>query len=227
MTTHRTRMALTIGTVLIFFLGGMAAAAGPSRDLSSYVLFGNNGIRARGLRITGGDVGVNQGSLRAHDAVDGPASTLAGDVVSVGGRSRCLELFFTSAVTHAARQCGPGTPFQGPLIDDLAAACGVPDEFPDCSEGSAIEVAAGDQRTLAPGVYGDVDVGGAASRHGRLRLSGGRYVFCSVRFRRGAAIEADSASQVFVTGDVSLGPKSRLGPSDDLAAGDLSVFSEG
>src|SRR5262249_38178246 len=58
-------------------------------------------------------------------------------------------------------------------------------------------------------------------------LTGGSYVFCSLRVRRGAAIEADSASQVFVAGDVSIGPKSRLGPSDDVAAGDLTIFSEG
>src|SRR5262249_39000620 len=116
---------------------------------------------------------------------------------------------------------------EGPLIEDLAAACGIPDEFPDCSAGSAVEVAAGDERTLSPGVYGDVDVGGAASRHGRLVLTGGRYVFCSLRARRGATIEADSASQVFVVGDVTLGPKSRFGPSESLAASDLDLFSHG
>src|SRR5262249_31466908 len=100
-------------------------------------------------------------------------------------------------------------------------------EFPDCSEGSAVEVAAGDERTLPPGVYGDVDVGGAASRHGRLVLSGGSYVFCSLRVRRGATIDADSASPVVVAGGVSIGPKSRLGPSDDVATGDLTIFSAG
>jgi len=63
-----------------------------------------------------------------------------------------------------------------------------------------VDVAAGAERTLPPGVYGDVDVGGAASRHGRLVLTGGRYVFCSLRTRRGSVLEADSAAQVFVAG---------------------------
>ena len=216
MTTFLRRAWVSTAIALVTFLLGTAAAAGPSHDLSTYVLFGDHGIRARGFRIDHGDVGVNQGSLTAHDAVDGPDSALAGDVVSVGGRSRCGQLFFTTAVAHSAPSCGPGTSYVGPLVADLPAACGVPDEFPDCSEGSAVDVAAGDERTLAPGVYGDVDVGGAASRHGRLVLTGGRYVFCSLRTRRGAVLEADSAAQVFVAGDVRIGPRSSLGPAEDL-----------
>ena len=215
MTTLLRRAWVSAAIALVTFLLGTAAAAGPSHDLSTYVLFGDHGIRARGFRIDHGDVGVNQGSLTAHDAIDAPDSTLAADVVSVGGRSQCAELFFTTAVDHAAPSCGPGTSYVGPLVADLPAACGVPDEFPDCSEGSAVDVAAGDERTLAPGVYGDVDVGGAASRHGRLVLTGGRYVFCSLRTHRGAVLEADSAAQVFVAGDVQIGPKSSLGPAED------------
>ena len=216
MTTFLRRAFVSTAIAPVTFLLGTAVAAGPSRDLSTYVLFADHGIRARGFRIDHGDVGVNQGSITAHDTVDGPDSALAGDVVSVGGRSRCRQLFFTTAVAHSAPSCGPGTSYVGPLVADLPAACGVPDEFPDCSEGSAVNVAAGDERTLAPGVYGAVDVGGAASRHGRLVLSGGRYVFCSLRTRRGAVLEADSAAQVFVAGDVRLGPRSSLGPAEDL-----------
>jgi hypothetical protein len=215
-TTLFRRASVLTGIGLVTCLLGTAVASGPSHDLSTYVLVGDHGIRARGFRIDRGDVGVNQGSLRVHDAIDAPDSTLAGDVVSVGGRSRCAQLFFATAVDHAAPSCGPGTPYVGPLIADLPAACGLPADFPDCSEESAVDVPAGDERTLPPGVYGDVDVGGAASRHGRLVLTGGRYVFCSLRTRRGAVLEADSAAQVFVAGDVRIGPKSRLGPAEDL-----------
>jgi hypothetical protein len=222
MTTLFRRAFFSTGIGLVTCLLGTAVASGPSRDLSTYVLFGDQGIRARGFRIDRGDVGVNQGGLRAHDAIDGPDSTLAGDVVSVGGRSRCAELFFTTAVTHAAPSCGPGTSYVGPLIADLQAACGVPDDFPDCNGGASVDVAAGDERTLPPGVYGDVDVGGAASRHGHLVLTGGRYVFCSLRTRRGSVLEADSAAQVFVAGDVRIGPKSSLGPAEDL-----DIFTRG
>src|SRR5262249_28520273 len=171
-TLHHRRASVLTGIALVTCLLGTDVAAGPSRDLSTYVLFGDHGIRARGFRIDRGDIGVNHGELRAHNAIQAPESTLAGDVVSVGGRSRCAELFFTRSVTRAARSCGPGTSYVGPLIADLPAACGVPDEFPDCSAGAAVDVAAGDERTLPPGMYGDVDVGGAASRHGRLVLSG-------------------------------------------------------
>src|SRR5262249_30832165 len=114
-----------------------------------------------------------------------------------------------------------------PLIADLPAACGLPSEFPDCSGGPAVDVAAGAERTLPPGMYGDVNVGGAASRHGRLVLTGGHYVFCSLRMRRGAVLEADSATQVFVAGDVQIGPKSRLGPAENLTAADLDIFTQG
>ena len=221
LTTIFRRAFVLAGIGLVTCLVGTAVASGPSHDLSTYVLFGDHGIRARGFRIDRGDVGVNQGSLRAHDAIEAPDSTLAADVVSVGDRSRCAQLFFTAAVDHAAPSCGPGTPYAGPLIADLPTACGVPDEFPDCG-GPAVDVAAGDERTLSPGLYGDVDVGGAASRHGRLVLMGGRYVFCSLRTRRGSVLEADSAAQVFVAGDVEIGPKSRLGP-----AGDLDIFTRG
>ena len=222
MTTLFRRTFFSTGIGLVTCLLGTAVASAPSRDLSTYVLFGDQGIRARGFRIDRGDVGVNHGELRAHDAIDGPDSTLAGDVVSVGGRSRCAELFFTTAVTHAAPSCGPGTSYVGPLIADLQAACGVPDDFPDCNGGASVDVAAGDERTLPPGVYGDVDVGGAASRHGHLVLTGGRYVFCSLRTRRGSVLEADSAAQVFVAGDVRIGPKSQIGPAEDL-----DIFSRG
>jgi hypothetical protein len=221
LTTIFRRAFVLAGIGLVTCLVGTAVASGPSHDLSTYVLFGDHGIRARGFRIDRGDVGVNQGSLRAHDAIEAPDSTLAADVVSVGDRSRCAQLFFAAAVDHAAPSCGPGTPYAGPLIADLPTACGVPDESPDCG-GPAVDVAAGDERTLSPGVYGDVDVGGAASRHGRLVLMGGRYVFCSLRTRRGSVLEADSAAQVFVAGDVKIGPKSRLGP-----AGDLDIFTRG
>ena len=64
-------------------------------------------------------------------------------------------------------------------------------------------------------------------RHGHLVLSGGRYVFCSLRTRRGSIVEADSASQVFVAGDVTIGPKSQVGPAPSLDASTLEVFSDG
>src|SRR5262249_21784590 len=60
-----------------------------------------------------------------------------------------------------------------------------------------------------------------------LVLTGGHYVFCSLRMRRGAVLEADSATQVFVAGDVQIGPKSRLGPAEDLTAADLDIFTQG
>src|SRR5262245_16500354 len=144
------RGVFSTGIGLVTCLLGTAAASGPSRNLSSYVLFGDEGIRARGFRVDRGDVGVNQGELRAHDAIDAPDSTLAGDVVSVGGRSRCSELFFTTAVTHAAPSCGPGTSYVGPLIADLQAACGVPDDFPDCNGGPRVASAPGASEPLPP-----------------------------------------------------------------------------
>jgi len=208
-------------------MGAAAAIAAPSRDLSTYVLVGGDGIRARGLRILHGDIGVNQGSLLVHDTLDGPDSMLAGDVVSVGGRSRCAGLFFAGAVNHTAPGCGPGAPYTGPLFADLAAACGVPDEFPDCAQGAAIRIAPGAEHVLAPGGYGEVDVGGTGSHPGRLVLTGGRYVFCSLRTHRRAVVEADAATQVFVVGDVSIGPRSEVGPKAPLAADDLEVFSNG
>src|SRR5262249_3881855 len=116
-TMTRLRHRVLLSTALAVSVAGMAAADGPSRDLSTYVRFVTTGMRARGFHIESGDVGVNQGGLVAHDAIDGPDSTLAGDVVSVGGRSRCARLFFTDAAQPAAG-CGPGTQYQGLTVPD-------------------------------------------------------------------------------------------------------------
>ena len=49
MTTLRTFLSFSIGSALLASLLGTARASPASRDLSTYVLFANDGIRARGL----------------------------------------------------------------------------------------------------------------------------------------------------------------------------------
>src|SRR5262245_54866626 len=126
----------------------LGATMGPSRNLDSYVLFAGSRIRARRLRITSGDVGVNRGSLRIHDAITAPNSTVAADVVQVGERSQCAQIFFGTEV-DGAPGCGPGRPYTSPLIADPGAACEFPAAFRDeCAGAPAIDVAPREERTL-------------------------------------------------------------------------------
>src|SRR6185436_17604250 len=93
----------------------------------------------------------------------------------------------------SAPGCAPGGGVPEPIIADVPAACGFPGSFPACNPAAGVVVRAG-RTVLPPGVYGDVVVkspGALAS----LELTGGSYVFCSLRIGRHAEVRVRRPSQ--------------------------------
>lgn len=191
--------------VLTLVLATAGGAADVSRQLDDYVLFASAGLRTHGLRVVSGDLGVDAGVFDTRAAVDAPVSTIGADVVRLASTSRCGALFATGIEREA-----PGCPllgvFNGPVIGDLRTACGLPAGLPACAAGGGVAVGAGESRVLSPGTYGALDVRGG----GYVVLSAGRYVFCGVRVGRRARIDAEDASELVVTGDLTIGPGASL-----------------
>lgn len=211
-----------------------ATAPAQSRELSTYVLLGGSELRATGLTVSAGDIGVNDGTLYASRPIEAPSSRIVGTRMRLHSSSSCSQLFANDVLTLAAPACGPGTPFGSPIFPNLAAACGVPAPFSSCG-GARIVVAGGETRELAPGTYGDVVVtGGGGNVPGTLVLTGGNYRFCSLRASRHAQILMRAASMVHVSGRLSLSNGTFTGPTAPgmspcslqlLVAGDRVRFS--
>ncbi|HZP40874.1 MAG TPA: hypothetical protein VFD84_05115 [Candidatus Binatia bacterium] len=208
-------------------LASTAPAATPSRDLRSYVLFALDEIRGKGINLSGGNIGVNDGSLTIADFLNAASSQVVAKSVSIPASAQCLQLFANS-VARTSPACGPATAFSSPLIADVSAACGFPDPFPACDPGAPVTVGNGQVVVLAPGVYGALTVMGGGTPS-TLLLSGGSYGFCSVAVARNSQLFAQGASDVSVTGDLAFGPNVAAGPASgsELVAGDLRFFVAG
>jgi hypothetical protein len=193
-------------------------------DLSTYSLFASEALRARKLRVLGGDVGVNGGALVSAGPLEASASQVVADRVRLPGPASCAALFANDASGGGAG-CGPATKFQGPVVPDVGRACGFPDAFPACNQAQRI-VVQGERSVLSPGTYGDLIVRGGRAP-ARVVLAGrGRYVFCSIQAGPGTVLELDQPADVFVNGRLRLGAVELagvLGPpeaSDGRVAGD-------
>jgi hypothetical protein len=121
-----------------------------------------------------------------------------------------------------------------PDVGDLEAACGFPDPFPSCDPSKPVTVPSnsdcvgaadgtpGNSRCdLAPGTYGDLQV----QNFGKLNLTGGGYVFCSVNVGKNATILADSPAIVDIAdgGFFNLNNESSFGQK----CGDIAVRLKG
>ena len=203
-------------SLLLAVLGSALATTGAhaqSQSLDSYALFATDQIRTRGMTVHAGDVGVNLGSLNGSGVITASTSTVIANTARLKGGSSCTALYAGVLVGPA---CGPLTPFTGPIVEgDVPEACGfptIPDVVQFCG-GKRVTVPAGSSQVLDPGSYDAVDVMGAAGSTGTLILKGGDYAFCSVRLGRGARMLFDSASAVFVQGDVRMAPLAQAVPA--------------
>ena len=206
--------------MLIAWLASTSPAAGqsPGNDVDRYGLLADESIKARGLTIVSGDVGVNRGPLSSTRPLDAPASALVAEFVDLDPASRCDALFVTSG--RGTAQCGPPQPFDGPIVADVATACGFPADMPACTPDRPISVLHGADEAEAPGEYGRVQVSGGGRGPGTLRLAPGRYVFCDLDVARNGRIEVDGDTEIIVTGSVSIDNGARIGRdpgSTDLA----------
>jgi hypothetical protein len=218
----------------IVLLGGLATAAPrpagaqPSTHLDDYVLFADVELRTKGLRLAGGDVGVNQGSLFSGGTLDVPGSTVAAGSVRIGSRSRCAALF-ANAVGRTGVACAPGVAFAVPIVPDVAAACGFPAPFPSCDPDADVTVGRDQTVTLPPGIYGDVLVRGGAGKPGRLEFTGGDYALCRLDAARDAELVFLAPAEVSVEGQIEAGNTTFTGPAPGSGVGPLDVrlFSDG
>jgi len=215
----------------------IAPAAAQSRDMDSYLLFALEGMRTKGLSVSSGNIGVNDpnGAISSsHGTIDAPQSDVVAGMVRASVRSRCRRLY-ANTVPDAMPDCQPPGDFRAlalPLMSDVLSECHYPSPFPDqCATASPVIVDLDSQRTLPPGTYGNVVVFSAGSRSGRLVLTGGDYLFCSLRAGRSARILFQGRSTVKIQNEVNLGASAYLGPDPDVSplpsAGDITLYVNG
>jgi hypothetical protein len=148
---------LTIAALFaIVFLPGAGRASDPT-DVAAYVLLAEQELRAKGLRVDSGNLGVSApgGFFLATRTLDAPDSLVAADVVRLRNQATCGEVL-TNDLGGAAGACGPLGPLTVPTVADLAAACGFPTDPPPCDPDHPISLPRARNRVLhlEPGVYG-------------------------------------------------------------------------
>lgn len=222
------RARRAFGLLLVLVAASSVRGQTPSADLDSYALFALNELRSRALVVTDGNVGVNAGGGQFYSAwgVHAPLSDLAASRVRIP-ISECRTLF---ANVTPLRQCGSGPPrrFTSPFVNATAVteACGFPTSFPACA-GADLTIEPAQVFRLKPGQYRNILVRGGVLP-GRLILLGGDYSFCSLKATRNADVLFDSASQVFIDGDLDLGGIGFAGTGgEDVGARKIRFFVRG
>ncbi len=204
--THR----LSFLVLALLLTKAPAVSASVQQTLDAYSLFATTAMRVRNLRAGDGDLGVGQGALVVRGALDAPRAQLVAASADVPSGATCTGLY-----TNAGSG-GPTCPAAGvapaPVIADVPSACGYPPAFPACAAAASVVVRAG-RTVLPPGVYGDVVVKSSGAP-ATLELTGGTYVFCSLRVGRHAEVRVRGASQVYVGGAVKLGVGAVLAPDE-------------
>jgi YVTN family beta-propeller protein/cysteine-rich repeat protein len=186
-------------------------AGAQSTDLGSYVLFATDEMRARGLAVERGDVGVNNGPLFVRTGVilDAPTSEVSADQASIPSDAICRRL-----VARLPGNPAPACPAEGiftpPFADGdaVGAACGFPAPFPDCDPARTLEILPGETRVIDPGSYGQVVVRSSGSARGRLVFRPGTYQLCGLRTARGAELDFEGPTTLQVAGTVRFGTQS-------------------
>ena len=205
--------------------------AQPSTDIESYALFAVDGIRAHGLVVTDGNVGVNSatGELFSAFPILAPESQLSANTVRIP-LSDCKNLFGNDVVLHS---CGQRAAFQSPFngAGGVEQACDYPVPFPDCDStgtlGGDVTVGPQEVRRLEPNQYRTVSISRGV-QPGRVILTGGDYFFCNLRMGRNADLLFDSAAQVFVSGELELGGMSFTGTGgNDVGAKKIRIIHRG
>ena len=205
--------------------------AQPSTDIESYALFAVDGIRAHGLVVTDGNVGVNSatGELFSAFPILAPESQLSANTVRIP-LSDCKNLFGNDVVLHS---CGQRAAFQSPFngAGGVEQACDYPVPFPDCDStgtlGGDVTVGPQEVRRLEPNQYRTVTISRGV-QPGRVILTGGDYFFCNLRMGRNADLLFDSAAQVFVSGELELGGMSFTGTGgNDVGAKKIRIIHRG
>jgi len=218
---RRTQLCFILAS---FAVAPVAWAASPPSSLDGYALFARERMVTRNLRAGDGALGVNAGSFTGKGSLRATGEIVAA-TATLDPSTECGALFVNTLAGS-----GPGCVTSGtvpsPIIADVPVACGYPPVFPACNSAAKLVVKSG-QTVLPPGVYGDVQVKSSGAP-ATLELTGGSYVFCSLRVGRHGSVLFRDDTQVHVAGNLKLGVQSRLAPADGLAAPlDAQVFVAG
>jgi hypothetical protein len=173
--------------------------------------------------VTGGDVGVNNGSMNVcannpmhlDDGSQVVANALHGD----GGECSFWDVF-TNALTGSPvlipRHSGPNT-FTGPIMASSQFPTYPKDQA--CNSARPVVVSAGGVRVLSPsfdaagntigGSYGVVQV----QNGGSLLLTNGTYRFCDFSLASNGHLTTKDGTVVHVATSFSVGPQATVGPS--------------
>src|SRR5262245_60981024 len=93
---------------LAFFLLVLPAVARaatlPTPNIDTFALFALESFRSHHLDVTNGDIGVNDGVLRARGGLSAGHSTIVADLADLGTPSTCANL--VSNLAHDV-QCAP------------------------------------------------------------------------------------------------------------------------
>lgn len=203
----------------------LAASAGaatlPAPNIDSFALFALQNFRSHHLEIAEGDIGVNDGVLRARGGLFASRSTIVADIAQLGPPSSCAAL--VSNLVRDGRCATPET-FDGVWLDDPVAACGF-QPFADCATqpGSDIVVDEGGRATLSPGNYGFLRVRDGAT----VRLQSGTFRFCGVRLGKEVRLIPEGPARVNVAGDLRIGDRSNVGTAANGVSGDVQFFTTG
>jgi hypothetical protein len=211
MTILRSTILLLIGLLTL----GAHPAAGQSTDMHSYALLATEELRADGVHVRMGNLGVTHGILSSSRPLDAPASEVAAETVRLAPGATCTMLFTNGL---AGSSCGTPRPFAG-IVDDVAEAAAFPASFP-CTTIPLPPV-----RPLPPGQYGALVL-----RDGdTLTLAGdGDYAFCSIRAARRSRLEVKAPATIRVRDALSFGNGSFIGPAGaGLVPADIELFFAG
>src|SRR5947207_12792795 len=147
----RVRFPLCVAGIVV----GLAAAApaAPSRTIEHYALLASEGLRAKAVTVTSGDLGVNRGRLIVTGGITAPGARLVAASVRMTGALVCAGVY-GDTVHGAGGTCPVAGSGGGVLFDDPGDVCGVPPSLPACAAGAKRTTAG----RLVPGVYGNLVV---------------------------------------------------------------------
>src|SRR5262245_27829308 len=125
--------SLALLAVLLVAISAHAQPVGPARILERYALLASESLRARKLRVDGGDLGVNAGRMVASN-LTAPSARLVAARMRLGRDAVC-NAAFAGEVRSDAASCPTAGPDGGSVVTAPADACGMPAIVPACASG--------------------------------------------------------------------------------------------
>ncbi len=229
-TVDRERLQRRLLLPLLFVVLAAAAPAraeevppGLRRDLGAFALYGRSLVKwsgAASMPVRGAVGSEVEIDFAARTDASGDESFVAAPVVHAEDATRLHFAYANRFVADADVVVDhPVEGFQAPILS--ASRFPSPPAI-ECGGSDVTVDATNSPLALAPGRYRDVLV--TADRALRL-AAGGRYEFCSLRVRAGAAVDSGTGTRVLVRDYLAAGARARL--SGEGACGTLWIVGSG